>query len=237
MQLEGQNAVVTGASGNLGEGVLRALLSEGARVLAVTHSAEGLARLGERMTGVPGEWQGVAADLSIEPAVEKMAEAAGEWLGEVDVLVNAAGGYWGGSSLWETTPDQWHQMLQTNLHSAFLCTRALLPGMVARGYGRIVNIASRAAFEPRAGAGAYAVSKAAVVAYTRALREDLKGTGVSAVALAPSVIDSPQMREALPKADPSKWVTPGELAQAIVQLVGREGALFSGGILPAYGDL
>ncbi len=237
MKLHESRAVVTGASGNLGGAVLRELHARGARVLGIASGPESLPGL-QQAAGALGERAfAAAADLTTEAGASALAAAVEEHLGGVDILVNAAGGYQGGAMLWEVEPSDWDHMLQINLQTVFLCCRALVPGMVGRGYGRVVNIASRAAEHPQKGAGAYSVAKSAVVAYTRALREEVKGSGVTAVALAPSVIDSPDMRRSMPKADFARWVTAEELAQAVAYLVSEEGGLFSGGLLPAYGGL
>lgn len=237
MELQESRAVVTGAGGNLGGAVFSTLHARGARVLGIASGPETLPSLQQAARAL-GERAFVAsADLTTQSGAAALAAAAEQRLGGVDILVNAAGGYRGGAMLWEAEPSDWDHMLRLNLQTVFLCCRALVPGMVRQGYGRVVNIASRAAEHPQKGAGAYSVSKAAVVAYTRALREELKGSGVTAVALAPSVIDSPDMRRSMPKADFARWVTAEELAQAVAYLVSDEGGLFSGGLLPAYGGL
>jgi NAD(P)-dependent dehydrogenase (short-subunit alcohol dehydrogenase family) len=169
--------------------------------------------------------------------VAALAEAAAVFPGRVDLLLNLVGGFRATRTLWEATPADWDRMMSLNARSAFLCCRAFVPGMLKRDYGRIVNISSKAAFSIRPGSGVYTISKAAVATLTAVLREELKGSGVTAVALAPSVIDSQAARESIPSADPEKWVTPAELARAVVYLCSEDGGLFSGGVLPAYGGM
>lgn len=235
MLLTDRRAVITGAGGNLGRAVLDAFLVEGARVVAVAHGERDLARLEEVAAQYSGRCYPVRADVTAEEGVARLLQAATDWFGPAEILVNLVGGFLGGANLWEVAVADWEHMLALNLRSAFLCCRAFVPGMIAQGYGRVVSVTSRTALAPRAGSGPYTVSKAALIAMTQVLREELRGTGVSAVTVAPSTIDTPANREAQPKADPTKWVTPQELARGIVLLCTEDGGLFSGGTLPAYG--
>lgn len=230
---DGTRAVVTGAGGELGSAVLRALLAQGARVVGVGHSEASLERI--RQAG-GDRCRAVRADLADPAQVEELKGEALEFLGGVDVLANLVGGFAYGPKLWEIDPENWRGMMDLNLTTAFLCCRAFIPGMIRAGYGRIVNVSSRGAFTVKAGTGSYAVSKAAVAIFTQALREELRGTGVTAVALAPSTIDTPANRDSMPKSDPAKWVTPEALAASTLLLCSPEGGVFSGGVLPAYGE-
>ncbi len=237
MLLEGKRAVVTGAAGALGCAVLRAFLDHGAKVVAVGHNERALGEIARTAGEDADRCLAVRADLTILEDVERLKGEALEFLGGVDALANIVGGFASGPKLWETEPYEWRRMMDLNLTTAFLSCRAFIPAMREAGYGRVVNIASRGAFTVKPGTGSYAVSKAAVAKFTEVLREELRGTGVTAVAIAPSTIDTPANREDMPKSDPSKWVTPEALAEAVVWLCSEHGGIFSGGILPAYGDL
>lgn len=237
MLLDGRCAVITGASGNLGREAVEVFLQEGARVAAVAGSERGLSGLLSLAAAHPGVCAAMRADVTTPAGVDELRAAVLDFLGPPHILVNLAGGFHGGGNLWETSPDDWRAMMDLNLTSVFLCCRAFIPDMLTHGYGRIVNVSSRAAFSIRAGQAAYTVSKAAVATLTQALREELKGTGISAAAVAPSVIDGPAMRAAMPKADPGKWVAPSDLARLILFLCTEEGGLVSGGVLPVYGGM
>lgn len=237
MQLEGRCAVITGASGNLGGEVVEVFLQQGARVAAVAGSEGGLSSLRAVAEAHPGKCAAMRADVTTPAGVDELRAAVLDFLGPPHILVNLAGGFHGGADLWETSPDDWRAMMDLNLTSVFLCCRAFIPDMLAHGFGRIVNVSSRAAFSLRAGQAAYTVSKAAVATLTQSLREELKGTGVAAAAVAPSVIDGPAMRDAMPKADPGKWVAPRDLAKVILFLCTDEGGHASGGVLPVYGAM
>lgn len=237
MLLEGGCAVITGASGNLGREVVEVFVQEGARVAAVAGSERGLSALLSVAAAHPGNCAAMRADVTTADGVDELRAAVLDFLGPPDILVNLAGGFHGGADLWETSPDDWRAMMDLNLTSVFLCCRAFIPDMLTHGYGRIVNVSSRAAFSVRAGQAAYTVSKAAVATLTEALRAELKGAGVSVAAVAPNVIDGPAMREAMPNVDPGKWVAPHDLARIILLLCTEEGGLVSGGVLPVYGGM
>ncbi|NSW55861.1 MAG: SDR family oxidoreductase [Armatimonadetes bacterium] len=237
MLLDGKRAVVTGAAGALGSAVLRAFLDHGAQVVAVGHSEHALQEIVGTAGNEANRCHPVQADLTIADDVERLRGETLGFMGGVDALANIVGGFAYGPKLWEIEPDEWRRLMDLNLTTTFLSCRAFIPVMLEAGYGRVVNIASRGAFTVKAGTGSYAVSKAAVAKFTEVLREELRGTGVTAVAIAPGTIDTPANREGMPKSDPSKWVTPHALAEAIVWLCSEQGGIFSGGILPAYGDL
>ncbi|MFI5266623.1 MAG: SDR family NAD(P)-dependent oxidoreductase [Chloroflexota bacterium] len=208
-------AVVTGVAGGLGPAVKQALEQAGYTVAGISRKE---------------------ADVTIEAEVNAAVAQIMQRAGRIDVLVNVAGGFAGGKHVHETDVSTWEHMLGLNLTSTFLCCRAVIPHMLAAGYGRIVNVSSRSAVQPAAGLSAYNVSKAGVVTLTETLAAELRGANVTANAVLPSVIDTPSNRAAMPKADPSKWVTPEQIAAVIVDLVSDRWGIVSGASIPAYGE-
>jgi NAD(P)-dependent dehydrogenase (short-subunit alcohol dehydrogenase family) len=156
--------------------------------------------------------------------------------GLLDVLVNAVGGYAGGTPLWELDLKVLDQMLALNLRSGFVLCRTIVPVMLKQGSGTIVNVASRAAVDHAAGAAAYAASKAAAVAMTDSLAADLKGTGVRVNSVLPSIIDTEANRKAMPQADFAKWPKPEDIARVVLFLCSEESKLVQGASVPVYGD-
>jgi NAD(P)-dependent dehydrogenase (short-subunit alcohol dehydrogenase family) len=154
----------------------------------------------------------------------------------LDALINTVGGYAGGVRLWELDTRVFDQMLAQNLRSGFVLSRAAVPVMLKQGYGSIVNVASKAAFDHASGAAAYAASKAAAVAMMNSLAADLKGTGVRVNSILPSIIDTEANRKAMPNADFTKWPKPEDIARVILFLCGDEAKLVHGAALPVYGD-
>jgi NAD(P)-dependent dehydrogenase (short-subunit alcohol dehydrogenase family) len=150
----------------------------------------------------------------------------------VDAAVNCVGGYAAGSKLWEMKPEVMDQMLSLNLQSGFVLFRAVVPAMLARDRGAIVNVASRAAIDHAGAAAAYAASKSAAVAMIDSLAADLKGTNVRANSILPSIIDTEANRKAMPKADFSKWPKPQEIARVILFLCSDDAKVIHGAAIP-----
>jgi NAD(P)-dependent dehydrogenase (short-subunit alcohol dehydrogenase family) len=146
------------------------------------------------------------------------------------------GGYAGGVKLWELETKVFDQMLALNLRSGYALSRAAARAMLRQGRGAIVNVASKAAVDHAAGAAAYAASKAAAVAMLDSLAEDLKGSGVRANTILPSIIDTEANRKAMPKADFAKWPKPEEIARVILFLCSDDARVIHGAAIPVYGD-
>lgn len=172
MRLEGATALVTGASSGIGRATAAALAGRGARVVALGRDAARLEGVGERQ---------VVWDLA-EPG------AVAEEIGPVDVLVNNAGAGWAGP--FAETPDV-ERLVAVNLVAPILLTRALLPGMLERGRGHIVNVASIAGFVAPRDEAVYAATKAGLVAFSESLRYELRGSGVGVTLVAPGVVATP----------------------------------------------
>jgi len=145
------------------------------------------------------------------------------------------GGFGGGQSVAETTDETWEKMLGLNLRSAYTIFRAVLPGMIKAGKGRIVAVGARAALDPMANFAAYSVSKTALVALVKTVALEVKDSGITANVVLPSVIDTPANRAAMPSADASKWVTPESIADLLVWLASDNARNVSGAAIPIYG--
>jgi NAD(P)-dependent dehydrogenase (short-subunit alcohol dehydrogenase family) len=179
---------------------------------------------------------GFNVDVTDEVAVSKLIDGIVERHGRLDCLVNAVGGYAGGTKLWELETKVFEQQLALNLRAGFVLARAGARVMVKQGSGAIVNVASKAAVDHAAGASAYAASKAAAVAMIDCLAADLKGTGVRANSILPSIIDTPANHKAMSKADFAKWPKPEEIARVILFLCSDDAKLIQGASVPVYGD-
>jgi 3-oxoacyl-[acyl-carrier protein] reductase len=173
-------ALVTGGASGIGAAVAQRLVSEGAAVASLDLSAASA----EGILGLSGD---VSRSADVEAAV---AQAALQ-LGPIDILVCSAG--IPGESLpsMEISDEEWRRVLGINTDGVFFCNRAVAPGMVERGYGRIVNVASIAGKEGNPMAAAYSASKAAVIGMTKAIGKDLARTGVLVNCVAPAVIETP----------------------------------------------
>jgi NAD(P)-dependent dehydrogenase (short-subunit alcohol dehydrogenase family) len=228
-------AIVTGGAGGLGAAVVRALLETGRRV-SVPYRRKSefdalAASLGhedaERLTGS-------AVDLTDEGAVEAyVASAAGP--AGLDLLVNAAGGFAGGSPVQGTPWSVWQQQLDMNLKTAVLASHAAVPAMMRRGKGSIVNVSSRPATQSGANLAAYAASKRAILALTDAMAAELTNASITVNAILPSTIDTAANRASSPGVDFSKWVAPADIARVVLFLAGPDARIVSGAHVPVYG--
>jgi 3-oxoacyl-[acyl-carrier protein] reductase len=179
-RFSGRVALVSGAASGIGEAVALRLVSEGAAVAALDlqpASTEGVLAL--------------AGDVSKSADVDAAVKRAAEALGPIDVLVCSAGVPGVSLPSLEISDEEWRRVLAINTDGVFFCNRAVAPGMVERGYGRIVNVASIAGKEGNPMAAAYSASKAAVIALTKAIGKDLARTGVAVNCVAPAVIETP----------------------------------------------
>lgn len=230
----GQVVLITGAAGNLGSAVAGAFRAHGARLVLVERSGDKLVRaygsdeqpdllpIGDLDLADPAAWQGI-----VERAVARF--------GGIDALVHTIGTYRGGRTLAEEDLATWGTLFDANVRSALLACRAVLPGMLARGHGRIVTVASRDALIAEPGAAAYSAAKAALLRMTESLAAETRGRGVTANCILPAAIDTPQNRASL---DPSAWPTlvPGDaIADVIVFLASPAARAVNGVALPVYG--
>ncbi len=239
--MAGKVVLVAGGTGGLGRAVSLAFLEAGARVVVTFQRPGDLDELkrtasGKLVESGSSSLEGYAVDVTDEVAVAKLIDGIVERHGRLDCLVNAVGGYAGGIKLWEMETKVFEQQLALNLRAGFVLARAAVSVMVKRGSGAIVNVASKAAMDHAAGAAAYSASKAAAVAMIDCLAADLKGTGVRANSILPSIIDTPANRKAMPKADFGRWPKPEEIARVILFLCSDEAKLIQGASVPVYGD-
>jgi NAD(P)-dependent dehydrogenase (short-subunit alcohol dehydrogenase family) len=180
--------------------------------------------------------EGHQVDMTDEGAVRGLTERIVAGRGRVDVLVNAIGGYAGGAPLWETDSKVLDQMLSLNVRAGYILCRAVVPLMLKQRSGAIVNVSARLAVDHAAGAAAYAASKAAAVAMIDSLAADLKGTGVRANSILPSIIDTDANRKAMPNADFNRWPKPADIARTILFLSSDDAQLIHGAAVPVYGN-
>ena len=231
--------MVTGATGSLGNTIVKEFLSHGIHVIGTYRTEGSLVSLKNELGQLAGEFQGRQADVTDEGSVNDLFEWVLKEHGQIDVLVNVVGAYAGGSEIWKTSLEEWDGMMKVNLRSAFLCCRAALPSMIERNYGKIVNIAARPALERRyrAKAGAYSVSKSGVLVLTETIAEEVKKLDINVNAILPSTIDTEENRRAMPQADFSKWVPASEIATVIMGLVSDYMRPVSGSAVTVYGKV
>ena len=197
--LEGQTAIVTGGGRGLGRAVAQVLASAGANVVVASRNAPQLDEVVNAIHATGGRALAYAADVSDERQVQELVLSTERWVGPATILVNNAGVLEPMAPLGRTDATTWLRHIAINVGGVYLCARAVLPGMLERGYGRIVNISSSSAQRPSPVWTAYSAGKDAVDQLTRALALELEETGVTACALYPGYMDTP-MQERIRRA-------------------------------------
>ena len=228
IDLAGRTALVTGGARGIGLAIAQRAMASGASVMLWDKDA---ARLEEAARDLPGA-RTAALDLTDEAAVRRAAEAAGT----VDILVNNAGITGGNAPTWELPSAEWRLVVEVNLIAPYLVASAVLPGMVARGYGRVVNVASVAGKEGNPNASHYSASKAGLIALTKSLGKELAGTGVLVNCITPAAAQTElfdQMTQAqigymLGKIPMGRFVRVEEIAALAAWLMSEECSFSTG---------
>jgi len=236
MQFSGQSILIAGGTGGLGRAVSLAFLEAGAKITVTYRKADEFSDLQSAAGVNASNLEGSVTDVTDESAVAQLIEKILNKHGRLDALVNTVGGFSGGQKFWEADAKSLEQMLSLNVRSGWVLARAAVRPMLKANRGSIVNIASRAAVEHSPTLAAYSASKAAAVAMINSLAADLKGTGVRANSVMPSIIDTEANRKAMPNADFSKWPKPEEIAKVILFLCSDDAKLINGAAVPIYGD-
>lgn len=190
----GRAAVITGGASGLGLAVARRLVAEGGKVALWDLNAEQLAVAASELGGAHVE----ALDVSDAEAVARAADASAAALGKIDILVCSAGITGATAPAHEYPLESWQRVIDINLSGLFYCCRAVVPHLLANGYGRIVNVSSVAGKEGNPNASAYSASKAGVIGFTKSLGKELAGKGVIANALTPATFESPILAQLPP---------------------------------------
>ena len=236
IDLEGRNAVITGGARGIGLATAERVIASGGSVVIWDVDAGAIdtavAQLGDKASGR-------AVELTDADAVEEAAGAAGR----IDILVNNAGITGGNGKTWELSPEIWRKTVEVNLVAPFLTSRAVVPRMLANGYGRIVNVASIAGKEGNPNASHYSASKAGLIGLTKSLGKELAGTGILVNCITPAAARTAifdQMSQEhidymLSKIPLARFVEPAEVAAMIVWLASEDCSFSTGAVFDISG--
>lgn len=232
MTFRNRTVLVTGAAGQLGHAVSQAFARQGANLVL-------LGRTQAALTAVFGAESEarlfVAADLLDQAQVdEAVAQGVGRF-GRIDVLCNIAGGFTMGDKVHQTSDATWDLMHDLNVRTVLQMVRAVVPRMLDGAGGKIINIAATAAQRGAPDMGAYCAVKSAVVRLTESMAAELREQGVNVNCVLPSILDTPANRQAMPAADPHRWVAPDDLAQVVLFLASPAAIAIHGAALPVTG--
>ena len=225
--------LITGATGGLGRVVTRTFADDGAR-LALAGTDEGRLRALATDVGLGADrWMPVVADLRDRDAARDALAATEAALGRIDVVLHLVGGYTGGTPIAELDPADVAWMLDQHLWTTLHVTQAVVPGMVERGWGRVMAVSAPAASEPTAKTAPYAIGKAAGEALLRSLARETANTGVTVNIVIVKAIDTGGERATDPKK--SSWTTPEEIADVFRYLASDGAAAMTGARIPLFG--
>ncbi|WP_226893774.1 SDR family oxidoreductase [Nisaea sediminum] len=228
MSIKGKVIAVSGASGNLGQACVEAARAAGAKVATIDRSDRGNVAADENVLHLTG------IDLGDPDSPKQAIADVLDRFGRLDAVLNTVGGFAMGSVA-DTDISEWEKLHAMNCVTAVNLTRAAVPTLRAGGGGAIIHVGALAAFSAPANLGAYAASKAALHRLVEAAAAELRADGIRVNAVLPSTIDTPQNRQAMPKADTSKWVSPGAIAEAMLMLADDAARAVTGALIPVTG--
>ena len=227
-----QVVLITGACGNLGQAVTARFAAAGARLVLADHDAARLPSLHDRYPDA----MTLALDATKVESVDQALHAVEARLGQIHILAHTVGGSSAGQPVHEMPQDAWDRMFNLNVKPIYVVGGRVAQHMLDHAVrGSLVFVLARAALKGAANAAAYTASKAAAQRIMESMAAELKDRGININGVLPSIIDTPPNREAMPKADFSKWVTPEDVANAIAFLASEQANSLHGVSLEVYG--
>ncbi len=233
--LSNRVAVITGANGSLGQAVARQFLAVGARLILIDRAKGRLSAAFPELDQSPDHILIDAVDAGDPALMQWAVQQTVDHFGRLDILVNTVGGFEARGPVHETPLDTWEKMINLNARTVFVACQAVIPLMLEQGYGKIVNVASRAGLTGSANAAAYSAAKSAVLRLTESMSAELKMHGINVNCVIPGTIDVPRNRQNRPQEDPTRWVATESLAEVILFLVSDAARDIHGAAIPVYG--
>ena len=217
MQLKDKTALITGAGRGIGRAVALSFAREGCHVALAARSRDELDEVAREVNACGGRALVVPCDVGVPEQIRATVHETLDNFGHVDILVNNAG-FACFKPVWELTPEEWRLSLEVNVTSAFLFCHALLPHMMKRRSGRIINMSSVTGLKALPEQGAYCAAKHALNGWTKSLALELREYGIAVHAVCPGGVDTRFSREAMPHRDKTGWMTPEDIAHTVLYL-------------------
>lgn len=226
---------IPGVTGDAGRAAARAFATAGARLGLIGTDAGRLEALASELGLADDRWHAGVADVCTPDGARRAIAAVREALGAVDVLLYVVGGWNGGSPTVDVAASDFDEMLYQHLYGTLHTVQEVVPGMVERGWGRVMVISTPLASEPGPRGGGYVAAKAAQEALIRTLARDLAGSGVTANVIVVRTIDAKHERASQPSAKNASWTTPEEIAEVMLMLASDAAGAINGARIPLYG--
>ena len=236
--LSGKTALVTGASKGIGRAIALAFGKAGANVVATARTVSEIEDVANSVRSFGSDALGVVADLGVETDIENLVGATEREFGGVDILVNNAAIIHGRIKVVDFDPQLWRDVLSVNITGAFLLTQALLPGMIERGYGKVINISSIGGRKGGYGRSAYRITKSAMISFTESLAAEVYTHGINVNAICPGGTDTEGYREAFNstgRAENPKLMDPSEIAAVAMFLASDASSAVTGAAIDSFG--
>jgi len=215
MDFEDRVVLVTGAAGNLGRAVAKTFEDRGARLVLLDRHRDHL----EKVFGAEAERRRFAQVDLLDPGqVSATIDQVAARSGRIDALANLAGGFHMGTPVHATPDADWNFMFDLNARTLLNMARAVVPRMLESGGGKIVNVGAFSALKGAAQMGPYIAAKSSVIRITESMAAELREKNINVNCVLPTIIDTPENRASMPKADPARWVAPQDLASVIAFL-------------------
>ena len=234
MLLKDNVALITGAGRGIGRAIALCLAREGARSVLTGRNTDRLALVQREIRSGGGNAEAFLLDVTREDQAASVVERVIQEWGRIDVLVNNAGIIAYDTPVWDTTMEQWDQVMNTNLRGMHLVCRAVIPYMMRRQRGVIINVGSSSGRRPDGEYGAYTASKWGVVGYTASLAHSVRPYGISVNGINPGWVDTDMARTYNPEGD-TDWITPEEVAQAALYLAAHAPGIMTGQFIDLFG--
>ncbi len=233
MLLKDKVVLITGAGRGIGRAVALCFAREGARTVLTGRDRARLALVEREINSAGGEAEVLSLDVTQDDEPARVVERVIEKRGRIDVLVNNAGIITYDTPVWATTMEEWDAVMNTNLRGMHLVCRAVIPHMMRREQGVIINIGSSSAKHPEGDYGAYAASKWGVAGYTASLAHSVRPYGIRVNGINPDWVDTDMARTRNPEGDPD-WITPEEVAQAALYLAAQAPVIMTGQFIDLF---